>query len=221
MLRLALGLTVVSTAGASETAPRPPADHGVEQSAPASFEALMAHFASSGGIRAEFEETRRITILEDPILSRGTLYFAPPRRLARVTTSPGSSTIVVQGARVVMVDETGRREMDLSSSDVASTIIGNLMVLLRGDVDRIRERYSHRYRADHASWLLVLEPLDEGLGSVIERIRLSGRGRALVSMETVESNGDRTTLAFLEVETGVRFDDDAGPFSLLTNREER
>ena len=171
--------------------------------APTELEALMQRFAASGGVRARFRESRQLSILTDPIETTGTLYFAPPDRLARHTTWPGRSSIVIETERVLLADETGRRVFDLNTSDVARALVGNLMVVFRGDLESLRERYSVSFDSNAERWTLDLEPRARTLRSVIERIRFVGHGRDLTAMETRESNGDRTLMELSEIEVGL------------------
>ncbi len=163
--------------------------------------ALMDHFANSGTVRADFKETRRISLLADAIETKGVLYFAPPDRLARYTTWPGNSRVVVHDGRVAFRDETGTRALDLGSGDVARSITGNLMVLLRGDLRGLRERYTIAFTSGGQSWQLDLEPRPKAVRAIIEGISFSGTGRVHAAMETRETNGDTTLVVFSRVET--------------------
>jgi outer membrane lipoprotein-sorting protein len=174
-----------------------------------SIDALMALLQRSGGVRTDFVETRTISILAAPIETRGTLYFDPPDRIARVTTRPGRSTAVVRGTRAEVADETGKRSVDLRSSDVAYSLISNIMVLLRGDLSALRERYEIGFAADGEAWQLDLQPRASDLRAIIERVRVKGVGATVSEMVTLETNGDATHAAFSNVETGVDFEADA------------
>jgi len=177
-----------------------------ETRAPTDIDALMELFASSGGVRARFQESRHLSILTDPIETTGVLYFAPPDRLARHSTRPSLSSIVIEAGRVSLGDETGRRVFDFNTSEVARTLIGNLMVVLRGDLESLRARYSISFDSDGESWTLDLEPRSRALHSMIEGIRFSGQNRELSAMETRESNGDRTITKFSEIESGLSWE---------------
>ena len=196
--------TALGTAHAEESAAR----------VPETLEALMTHFAKSGGVRAHFDETRTLSILTAPIETEGTLYFSPPDRLARVTTQPGASTVVVHGTRVVLEDETGRREMDLGASDVARGLVSNLMVLLRGDLPELRKRYAITYSPEGERWQLDLVPRSNTLRALVELVRVTGIGQRLMGMETRETNGDATVTRFSELESGLDLDADGSVFSL-------
>lgn len=174
-----------------------------EGRAPETFDLLMARFAASKGVRARFQETRTLALLAEPIETRGTLYFSPPDRLARVTTYPGHSRVVVRGTRVGFTDETGHREVDLADSELARALVGNLAVLLRGDLVEVRKRYHVDYHAADARWVLVLQPRNRALKAVIERMRVQGTDGDLTSIETLDTNGDATVTRLLEVESGL------------------
>lgn len=163
--------------------------------------ALMDHFASGGTVRAIFKETRRISLLADTIETEGVLYFAPPDHLARYTTRPGNSRVVVHGGRAAFRDETGTRAFDFGSNDIAQSLIDNLMVVLRGDLPGLRERYMLAFRSDGQSWLLSLKPRSKAVAAIIEEIRFSGAGWTLETMQTRETNDDISLLVFSGVET--------------------
>jgi outer membrane lipoprotein-sorting protein len=175
-------------------------------SAPTELEALMQRFAESGGVRARFRESRHLSILTDPIETTGMLYFAPPDRLARHTTSPGRSRIVIEAGRVSIGDETGQRVFDFSTNEIAQALVGNLMVMFRGDLKSLRERYSISFDSNEESWTLDLEPRSRALRSIIERVQFAGKGRGLATMETREPNGDRTIMKFSEIEIGLSWE---------------
>jgi outer membrane lipoprotein-sorting protein len=183
----------------------PPSAHAQAGEPVKSIDGLMALFASSGGVRAEFVETRELAILAVPIETRGRLYFAPPDRLARHTTEPSPSSVVVQGDRVALRDETGEQVLSLGSSEVARTLVGNTAALLRGDLDALRARYEIEFEATDEAWSLGLVPRSRVAKAIVERIDVRGSGRALSSMVTLEASGDSATTTFAAVETGVEF----------------
>lgn len=165
----------------------------------------MSRFAASGGVRAHFRETKHLALLEAPLETEGVVVFSPPDRLARHTTKPGSSSVVVEGSRVLIRDETGEQRADLAADDVARQLVDNLAVLLRGDLEALRSRYSTRASFDGDTWSLELEPRSRLLARIVESIRVEGTGATLERMELRETNGDTTVTEFFDVETGLSF----------------
>lgn len=170
-----------------------------------SLEGVMAELAASGGVRARFVERKHLALLSEPLESAGRLYFAPPDRLARITERPGRARMVIRGDRLAMSDEAGEERIDLDQSDIARQLVENVMVVLRGDLATLRERYELAFASDGTGWQLRLVPRNRVLRRFVTAIDLAGEGPALRSMVVSESNGDRTETLFSEVETGVVF----------------
>jgi outer membrane lipoprotein-sorting protein len=164
---------------------------------------LMAGFAASGGVRARFREVKHLALLEEPLETEGVVVFAPPDRLARRTTRPGRSSVLVRGGHVVIRDETGQQELELGEDDVARQLVDNLAVLLRGDLEALHSRYSVRFRREGESWQLELEPRSRLLRRIVASIRCQGSGTELHGMEMLEPSGDSTVTTFYDVETGL------------------
>jgi outer membrane lipoprotein-sorting protein len=169
------------------------------------IEDLMQRLAQSGGVQARFHEIRYVSLLTAPLESEGMLYFAAPDLLARHTTRPGRSSVVVRGSHVVLRDETGSQDLPVGASELAPALIDHLVGLLRGDLEALRARHTIRFGLHGEAWELRLEPKSRVVRSVIDSIRIEGRGSELVRMEVVETNGDRTVTSFSEVQRGLTF----------------
>jgi len=169
--------------------------------------AFMAGMAGTSGVVARFREVKELALLSEPLEVRGTLYFVPPDRLARVTTAPSSTRLVIDGDRFVFRDAAGGETLDLSENPVAREFVSNFIVLFNGDLDALRSRYEPEFTVEGRRWRLVLRPRHRPLSDAVERITLVGEGRALARMELLESDGDRTTTTFHDVEVDRRFDE--------------
>ncbi len=168
----------------------------------------MAGMAGTSGVVARFREVKRIALLSEPLESRGTLTFVPPDRLARVTTEPSETRLVIDGDRFSFRDATGGDAVDLSANPIAREVVSNFIVLFNGDLEELSRRYEPHFTSGPEGWRLELIPRDGRLREFIARVTLSGRGRAIERMELLETGGDRTTTWFEEVRTDVAFDDE-------------
>lgn len=171
-----------------------------------SLEDVMARFAGSGGVRARFRETKRLSLLTEALETEGVVSFEPPDRLARHTTRPGESSVVVHGSRLAIRDETGHQVLELDEKDPARHFVDSLAVLLRGDAEALRERYVVSFRSEEGGWKLELEPRSKALRRMVASIDASGRDARLLRMQVRETNGDSSVTEFFEVETGIEFD---------------
>ncbi len=76
-----LALTFVAIAPISASTAR-------ADDAPIAIDALLARFKAVPGLQAKWHEEKRIALLAKPLVSDGTLHYAPPQKLARHTLSP-------------------------------------------------------------------------------------------------------------------------------------
>ena len=104
----------------AEPAPRP--------TGTLTLETLTTRMATSSGVVASFREVKELALLDAPIESRGMLYFVPPDRLLRHTTSPDDARLVVEEGRVRYRDAAGSEEIDLAENPVARQFVDNLTV---------------------------------------------------------------------------------------------
>ncbi len=179
---------------------------GVEStSAPLTLETLMQGMASTSGVRAAFREEKQLALLAAPLVSEGMLYFVPPARMARITSSPGASTLVIDGGRLSYTDETGASDVNLASNRVARTLVENFVVLFAGDLAALRERYDVVFEPGGARWRMQLTPKAAPLSKFIASIELRGAGPALEQISVSDADGDRTVTRFLRVETDTHF----------------
>lgn len=202
-LSTALGLVLCLALAAPAVAQEP---HEGAVAASTDLESLMALLGSNDGVRARFQETRTLSILSEPIVTEGLLFFAPPDRLARHSTRPTRSSVLVSGGRIYLRDDTGLQVLDLATSEVARALVGNLIVVLRGDLAAIREVHEVEFRTSEAGWEIDLVPRSRSVRSIVERIRLRGRGGMLETMETRERNGDVALIELFGVATGEDLD---------------
>jgi outer membrane lipoprotein-sorting protein len=172
------------------------------------LEQLMRGMAGTKGVVAHFRERKDLALLEVPLETRGTIYFIPPDRLARHTTSPSVTDLVIDGDHFRFRDRAGGDDVDLSQSPVARQLVENFIVLFNGDLEALRERYEVDFHADGDRWELGLTPRHAPLKNLIRSFTLRGSGRALREMVMVETDGDRTTTTFDRVETDHAFGPD-------------
>ena len=157
---------------------------------------LLKHMSQTPGVVAEFREIKTLKLLDTPLETRGTLYFAPPDRLARITREPAETRLVLAGGRMHYQDAAGGRDTDLSTNPVARAFAENLIVLWRGDRAALEKIYSLDFRADASRWQLVLAPKSAPLDRFLRTITLRGDGKVMHEMEVIETDGDRTQTLF-------------------------
>ena len=160
-------------------------------SAELSLAELMNRMAKTAGVIADFQEQKQISLLQQPLRSSGRLYFAPPDRLARFTSEPEFSALVIDGEKLYFQESLGE-EFDLSGNPMARIFIDNFIVLFNGDLERLQTLYHTDFSAKDELWSLILRPRRSPLREIVEEIALRGDLRGMREMVIRNLDGDRT-----------------------------
>lgn len=167
---------------------------------------LIADLAAIPGLEAHFREEKRLALLEDPLVSEGSLYYARPDRLRRSVEQPVRSTLVLRGGELSMEAGGTSRVIDLESQPTVRVFVESFRLILAGDLTRLRELYDLDLRsATSDGWELVLTPRAPPLSEAIAAVEVRGRGRVLRELVVRESGGDETLTQFRDVDPARTF----------------
>lgn len=165
---------------------------------------LLRGMARSAGFEGHFVEEVELALLREPVRSHGVLYFVPPDRMARFTTRPVATALLIDGERVEFRDVDGSR-IDLSRSPLARHVTDNLLLLFSGDRETLEARYTVSFEESEDGWQLTLTPRHAPLSRALARITLGGQAARLDRMEVLDSEGARTVTQLAEVRTDRPF----------------
>jgi len=188
--------------GAKPAAPAPAAS----TKAPVDVDALLGGLAKAPGLYARFREVKHITLLQQPLVSEGSIYFAPPARFARHTEKPIKSTLVVDGNQLAFGDADGHESMNLGANPVAKLFADSFVMLLSGNRAGLEKMFSMQLTPGTANdWRLVLTPRVAPMDKMIKKLELRGRGLAVDELDVHETSGDWTETRFTDVDLKRRY----------------
>ncbi|MEE2703863.1 MAG: outer membrane lipoprotein carrier protein LolA [Myxococcota bacterium] len=173
-------------------------------------ESILAELARVPGLSARFREERRLSLLKRPLVTHGSLHFAPPDRLVRRVDAPTASVLLLSGNRLTIEDSRGRKTLDIETLPTLRVFADSFRLILAGKLAELREFYRIRREpaAGQGAWRLRLEPRLPSLAKVISAIEVEGSGRTLREIRISEVAGDSTWIQFSEVDAGRRFSRD-------------
>lgn len=200
--RLIVLLLVTSVAGNGAGALAAPPAAGARGD---ELAALLARFAKSPGIYARFREEKHLAMLQVPLVNEGTIHFSPPGRLARHTTRPIASTLLIADNRVQFGDAAGQDSVDLGANPVARAFVDSFIMLLAGDRAGLERYFVMRFAPSSAGWRLSMTPRTTPMDKVIKEIALAGDGIIIRQMEVRETSGDWTRTTFTDVDVAHRY----------------
>lgn len=178
---------------------------GVESSssrAPFDLDTLLAQLARVPSLRAHFREEKRMKLLRQPLVSQGTLMFARPNWVLRLTESPEPAALLLRDGTLTMQDPGGRRVLQLDASPLLRGFVECFAYVLSGARAALERHYTVDFEARSDGWELRLTPRDPGLLRMVKRLTFGGLGARVARMELLEASGDVTAMEFSEVEVG-------------------
>ncbi|MBL8947436.1 MAG: outer membrane lipoprotein carrier protein LolA [Myxococcales bacterium] len=224
-----LGAVCVGLGATVQAAPPPgPPEPSVAVTVPVAValgrEELLTMLRAVPGVTAKYREEQHIALLTAPLVSRGTMHFAPPGRLAKHQSEPAIARTVVADGRLAFADAYGRDELELAKNPVVSLFVDSFLSVLAGDVEAIERAWYVGYAAetegDPRAWVLTLRPRGEATARLVEHLSIRGREAVVSRIEIIERGGDRTVTTLSDVDVARRWgaDELAQVFSVATPR---
>ena len=171
---------------------------------PVTVDGLLASFSKMPGLYAEFREEKQMALLAAPLVNVGTLHFTKGK-LARHTTQPHKSSLVILENRLEFGDESGQEHLDLDGNPVVRLFVDSFVKILAGDRKALDRIYTMGFEAQGRAWKLVLRPKLDPMDKVIDRLELTGTDLIVERMVVVEKGGDQTVTTFSGVDVKRRY----------------
>ena len=192
-MRVAACYVVLSLAGAipAMAAPAPEPGDGDWTLA-----TLMAGLQQVKSASARFIEHKYVHMLTRPLESSGTLTYAAPNRLEKVTLAPTRESILLQDDELSGTRSNGHRySVSLSDQpDIAALVEGGRSTLA-GDLPTLERYYEVASNGTRAGWQLMLLPKDKDVRAKVDLIRIMGAGTALQEIDVLEADGDHSEMS--------------------------
>jgi outer membrane lipoprotein-sorting protein len=208
----ALGAPAAAAAPPTGKPAKPAADNKPADKAPASIDALLAGLSKAPGLYARFREEKHITLLQQPLVSEGHIYFAPPARFARHTEKPIASTMIIDGNNLQFGNADGQESVNLGTNPVARLFADAFVMLLSGNRAGLEKIFKMELAPKPGGaagaageWTLVLTPRVAPMDKMIKALELRGRGLNLNELDVRESSGDWTRTTFTNVDLDRRY----------------
>lgn len=166
---------------------------------PVDLKELFALLAGKTSARAHFVETRYLTILNEALVSSGTLRFEAPNQLEKRTLKPAPEIFsLVDGTLTVeRPDENLRRTFELQREPVLWAFVEAFRATLAGDLAGLERFYSVNFDATADGWRLRLKPTPAKMRKLVDAITVQGAGADVTYIEIRETGGDRTVMAIV------------------------
>lgn len=161
---------------------------------------LMLGLQQVRSASAHFVERKSLHMLKEPLVSSGTLLYAAPDRLQKLTLEPQRERMAVSGDTLTIEGGPEDRDRTLSLNDnpEIATFVEGIRATLAGDLPTLTRLYTVKFDGTQAGWQLLLEPKEDKAKDVVSWIRISGSGDVIRHIETQQADGDHSDMSIDE-----------------------
>ncbi|HET9621049.1 MAG TPA: outer membrane lipoprotein carrier protein LolA [Kofleriaceae bacterium] len=159
-------------------------------------------------MQCKFSEEKHVALLAKPLRAAGAIVFDRARGVARITTAPKPSRVVLtaQALTITTGDHTEQIPLDKMRDLRAFALI--VPTLFRGERAELERSFELALYGDaRASWALAFVPRADALKKLVRRVVVRGHADALIGLQIVEASGDTTDTQLTEVVTNARVAD--------------
>ena len=162
---------------------------------------LMEALSRHPGGKASFVETRHLTLLDAPLVSRGEMRYSPPDRLEKRTLEPTPETLILDHDRLTLERGKQKLSIDLASQPQAMAFVDSIRGTLAGKREALERNYALHLSGDADDWTLSLHPSDPQIAEFVLRIDVSGSGGQVTTIEYLQADGDRSSMRITPLDT--------------------
>lgn len=157
---------------------------------------LMQEMAQVKKSSATFTERKYLSMLKEPLKFSGTLEYAAPGRLEKITLLPKREAMVLDGARLeVQGSDAGRRRvLSLQEYPAIWALVESMRSTLAGDMETLARFYLYTLEGQRKHWQLKLQPRDQQMRNMVTEINISGSGDQIHTIEIREAGGDYSVM---------------------------
>jgi outer membrane lipoprotein-sorting protein len=161
---------------------------------------LMQQLSQVKSARAHFVERKFMQMLSQPLESSGTLSYTAPDKLSKITTAPAPEQFTIDGDTLTIVRNNGQETHTVSLRDYPEmgALVEGIRAALEGNIQALTAYYTVTFQGDMKSWVLLLQPTNPRVQSLVQYVRLTGSGSVLKGVETLETDGDRSEMTITQ-----------------------
>lgn len=172
------------------------------------LEEISARLSAVNDLKAVFVQERHLSILIDPLTSKGRCFFIRPQQLRWEIVQPYHSLLIYNNKRIAKFDiqEGQLRKLHTAGEDLMRGILGQIIAWMQGDFEAAAKVY-HLQMYQKETLHLLLKPRSKELAVNIQTIELifSEAMDYIQTVRIIESPMDFIRIDFRQVEhnTGI------------------
>jgi outer membrane lipoprotein-sorting protein len=169
--------------------------------------AITKSRASLKTLSVSFTQERELSLLSSKVTSKGSLLLARPDKMRWQLEAPDEATYWVSKAGIAYRTKDGSGKVTSGESGAMAALLDDVLVVVGGDLDKLKARYAMSASRDAQGRVLSLSPklasVRKMVNSLVVTIDEAGLPKRLVLNEP---EGDSTTIVFGEAKKNPTLD---------------
>ncbi len=198
----AAGMTACASAMAAEVGSVPVPAAGPAPTSSTSIETLRKRLGEVRTVRTRFVQEKEMAVFKNRLVSRGTLLFEAPARMAWRVEEPIRYALVVDEKNARQWDgETGRLQtLPIRSNPMLQAVLDQMRMWFSGRYDALAASYDIHVTGDRPAVVEFVPREGHAAARAIRKVRITFRadGAYLAGIRIDDADGDTTTLRFEE-----------------------
>jgi outer membrane lipoprotein-sorting protein len=159
---------------------------------------LMHLLATVKQSSARFTETKHMALLDQPLVSSGTLSYTRPDKLEKKTIEPFRERLSVEGDTLTLETKGKSKVLPLDNQPMLRALVASIRATRAGDLAALERSYQLDLLGEPGAWTLTLKPHDAAVRQHLKSIVMSGQNERILQVEVFETGGDRSIMVISE-----------------------
>ena len=161
---------------------------------------LMESLRQVKSSTAYFSERKELRMLNEPLMSSGTLSYVAPDKLQKTTLLPKPERLSIDGGKLTIErsENNENRTVALTDFPEIGAFVESIRATLAGDLSTLDRYYTIALQGDAGDWQMTLEPKEKRLQQLVKSIRIAGRDSSIRSIVSEQGDGDRSEMSIVE-----------------------
>lgn len=170
---------------------------------------LMQTSKSTQSVSAKFTQEKTMSIVPNPIVSKGLFFFKQPEQIRWEYQSPFKQLMIIANGKVIVQDEKKTKEQDISKNMAARELKKLISGMVSGQMLQSNKQFKTTVYENADNYKLVLIPTNPNLKNYIASVHHYFTKNTLQTnrVEIMEKGGDKTVISFDNVQVNGTIND--------------
>lgn len=156
-------------------------------------------------MQCKFRQTKKLSLLNDKMVSTGVMYYSQPAKLRWQYMTPYNYTFVINGTKVMMKTGGRKNVIDARQSKMFKEITQIMVNSVTGKCLSNKKEFKTTMYKSSKEWTAHLVPMTKELKSMFKTIvlHISPKQSLVTQVDLVEKTGDVTNIVLSDYKTNV------------------